>query len=460
MASPVTFDIPHSLTKDEVRRRFEAGIPHLPVPGGGTVEATWPEPYRADMSIKTFGQTLNVELAVQEAAVEVQVFVPAVLVPMSDAVTGFVRQGVEQMLTGPHVQAAQPLEQSAPSQELQAASGEIPAEARRVHDAAIIVDAVCPLSSDGDHLDRYRNGGVTVVTPTIAAGGDTAVTTFKKLAFWQNLLKSRPELLEIRTAADIRTAKESGRLGILLAFQGADAIEDDLELIDAYKQSGVGIIQLTYNRPNLLGSGCEVANDEGLTEFGRKAVARMNEARVIVDCSHTGYRTTLDAIAASSAPVIFTHANPYAVHPIRRNIKDEHIKAAAATGGVIGVAGYPPFVSNKTKSSLDDLIAHITHIAELVGVDHVGLGLDYFTGQDGIMPIAQAMATYDFLIKAGVWSADNYSPPPYFYPEGIETPDKLGNLTAGLLKRGFSEVDVTKILGGNWLRVFEVVWGA
>lgn len=455
MASPLTFDIPHSLTRDEVKQRFEAGIPNLVIPGGGAAEAKWPEPYRVAMSIKTLGQKLVVEFAVQDSMVGTRVSVPLALTMMSDAVSNFVRKSVDQML-------AEPQQPQAVSEELMPDSHRVP-EAPiiidRVHEAAIIIDAVCPLASEGEHLARYHKGGVTVVTPTIAVGPDTAITTFKKLAFWQNLLKSRPDLLEIRTAADIRKAKETGRLGILLAFQGADAIEDDVDLIDAYKQLGVGVIQLTYNLPNRLGCGCEVENDDGLTEFGRAAIARMNEARVIVDCSHTGYRTTMDAIAASTAPVIFTHANPYAVHPIRRNIKDEHIKAAAATGGVIGVSGYPPFVSSKSKSSLDDLIAHITHIAELVGVAHVGLGLDYFTGQDGIMPLTQAKAMYDMLVQGGIWSADNYSPPPYFYPEGIETPDKLPNLTAALLKHGFSEDEVMKILGGNWLRVFEAVWG-
>ena len=128
------------------------------------------------------------------------------------------------------------------------------------------------------------------------------------------------------------------------AFQGADAIETDIDLIDAYKTLGVGVMQLTYNEKNLLGDGCEVPVDEGLTPFGRDAIARMNAARVVVDCSHTGYRTTMQAIEVSAAPVIFSHANPYGVHPSPRNIKDDQIQAAAATGGVIGVAGFPPVV--------------------------------------------------------------------------------------------------------------------
>lgn len=456
MASSLTLNIPHSLTRDEARQRIETGIPNLIIPGGGTITANWFGPYNVAMSMKTLGQRLEIEFEVLDAEVKAKASVPLILSTMKGAIESFIRVSAEQMLSQAQASQAQA---SQASSEVRKAEIAVPADVRHLHDNAIIIDAVCPLASEGQYLDRYRKGGVTVVTPTIAVGPDDAVTTLKKLGFWHALLQSRSDLLAIRTAADIRKAKQTERLGILLAFQGGDAIEDDLDLIDAYKGLGVGIIQLTYNVQNRIGCGCEVENDGGLTEFGREVIARMNATRVIVDCSHTGYRTTMDAIAASRAPVIFTHANPYGVHPIRRNIKDDQIKAAAATGGVIGVAGYPPFVSSHQKPSLDDLIAHITYIADLVGVEHVGLGLDYFTGQDGIVPLAEAQATYDFMIKAGIWSVDNYGPPPYVYPKGIETPDTLPNLTAGLKERGFSEDAVRKILGGNWLRVFEAVWG-
>ncbi len=331
--------------------------------------------------------------------------------------------------------------------------------AQHLHEAAIVIDSVCPLCTDGQHLDLYRDGGVTVVTPTVAVGKATAFTTLKMLGFWQRLLRSRPDLLQIRTAADIREAKQTRRLGILLAFQGADAIEGDVDLIDAYKTLGVGVMQLTYNEKNLLGDGCEVEVDDGLTQFGREAIERMNEAQVVVDCSHTGHRTTMEAIAASAAPVILSHADAYGVHPTTRNVRDDQIEAIAATGGVIGIAGFPPFVSAHTHPTLDDLIDHVSYVADLVGVDHVGLGIDYFPGQDRIMALDQAQTTYEFLLQSGLWSTAAYPPPPWTYPEGIETPDGLPNLTTGLLRRGFSDQDVKLILGENWLRVFEAVWG-
>jgi membrane dipeptidase len=331
-------------------------------------------------------------------------------------------------------------------------------DARQVHESAIVIDSVSPLSSDGQYLDLYRDGGVTVVTPTVAMGKATASSTIRSLGRWHRLFRSRPDLLQVNSGADIRKAKETGRLGILLAFQGADAIEDDIDLIDAYKSLGVGVMQLTYNVENLVGYGCEEPRDDGLTRLGRDAVARMNEAKVVVDCSHTGYRTTMEAIEASQAPVIFSHSNAYAVHASQRNIKDDQIRAAADTGGVIGAVGYAAFVSSKSKPSLDDMIDHVAYIADLVGIDHVGIGMDYFPGQDRIMSLADARKMYDVLLESGHWSPSSYPPPPYTFPEGIETPDLLPALTAGLLNRGFSASEVKKIVGGNWLRVFEAVW--
>ncbi|MDO5624030.1 MAG: polyhydroxyalkanoic acid system family protein [Pseudomonadota bacterium] len=460
MASTLTVRIPHTLPRDEAAQRIQAGIPQVVIPGGGSITAQWQGASAVTMTMKAMGQKLAIDLQVQDAAVETRVAVPLMLMAMKGAIEGFVQKSVAQMLAGAPVSpapASQPASPPAPEAHRPALA--LPAQVRALHDSAIVIDAVCPLASEGQHLERCRQGGVTVVTPTLAVGPDDAVATLKKLGFWHALLASRPDLMAIRTAADVRAAKATQRLGILLAFQGGDAIEDDVDLIDAYKGLGVGIIQLTYNVQNRIGCGCEVDSDSGLTPFGREVVARMNAARVIVDCSHTGYRTTLDAIAASTAPVIFSHANPQGVHPIRRNIRDEQIQAAAATGGVIGVAGYPPFVSRHARPSLNALIDHITYVADLVGVAHVGLGLDYFTGQHGIMPLAEAQATYDFMLQAGLWSADNYGPPPYVYPQGIETLDTLAHLTAGLKQRGFADGEVTQILGGNWLRVFEAVWG-
>lgn len=331
-------------------------------------------------------------------------------------------------------------------------------DAGQVHGTAIVIDAVCPLLRNPAHFELYRRGGCTTVAPTMG-GGENAAATLRQLGRWFEYIRQHDELTLVRTAADVERAKADGKLGILPHFQGTEPIEDSLDLVDAYKELGVGIIQLSYNVKNRVGDGCEERTDAGLSRFGLKLIERMNRTRVIVDCSHTGYRTTMDAIEASSAPVVFSHANPRAVHPSPRNILDDQIKAIARTGGLVGAVGYPAFVSSAPRPSLEEFIAHIDYMVQLVGIDHVGLGIDYFLEMDPIAPLSQAQAFYDARLAAGTWTAQSYPPPPYIYPAGIETPAGLPNLTAGLLRRGYAAADVHKILGGNWLRVYRAVWG-
>jgi len=327
-----------------------------------------------------------------------------------------------------------------------------------LHTDSIVIDAVCPLvMEDPRYLDWYREGGVTALAPTVG-GWENARTTLTRVAAWHRLLREREDVLCVRQVRDIEIAKERGRLGIYLHLQGTDPVEDNLDLIDLYKSLGVGVIQLTYNVKNRVGDGCEERTDAGLSRFGVKLVKRLNQASVLVDCSHTGLRTSLEAIEHSTAPVILSHANLVSVHKSPRNVSDELAKAIAQSGGVIGVAGFPAFVGDSITPSLDDFIAHIDALVELVGIDHVGLGIDYYWGQAGVASDKEALDTYNEAVRAGRWSSA-YPPPPHHYPAGIDTPKTLPNLTTRLLARGYPEADVRKILGTNWLRVMQNVWG-
>lgn len=329
-----------------------------------------------------------------------------------------------------------------------------------LHRDAIVIDATCPLLNTHPHLvDWWIEGGVTAAAPTVG-GFDGAGATLRNLARWNRLIESDQRLQLVRSAADIDAAKQAGRFGIIYHFQGTTPIEDDLDLIALYKQLGVGIIQLAYNVKNRVGDGCEERTDAGLSHFGVELIARLNQAKVIVDCSHTGYRTTLEAIERSTAPVVFSHANVKALVPSARTIADDQIKAIVATGGLIGAVGFPAFVSDARQPTLDQFIDHIAYIADMVGIDHVGLGIDYFAGQAGVADQATADRIYANAIDTGHWKPESYPPPPYHYPQGIETPQTVQNLTTRLVERGFSEDDTRKVLGGNWMRVYRAVWGA
>ncbi|WP_029050087.1 dipeptidase [Cupriavidus sp. amp6] len=326
-----------------------------------------------------------------------------------------------------------------------------------LHSRSIIIDGTCPLLYDLEYTGNCVAGGLTAVVPTVQNAGGV-VGSLNNIGAWHNKIRNDDKLLLVRSAADILKAKETGKMGIILHFQGADPLEDKIDLVDAYKAAGIGMIQLTYNVKNRLGDGCEERTDAGLSKFGVAVIKRMNEARIVVDVSHTGYRTTMETFEVSERPVVFSHACARAVYGSQRNILDDQIKAVAATGGLVGVAAVPFFVSDSKRPTMDDFVRHIDHMVSLVGPDHVALGLDYYTGQHPYSSDEAAMALYKGHLKQGRWGA-SYPPPPYYYPEGMETPDRLGNLTEGLRARGYSEDDTQKIMGLNWFRVFKEVWG-
>lgn len=332
------------------------------------------------------------------------------------------------------------------------------AAARDLHRSAIVIDGTCPLLRRKEFVDWYIEGGVTACAPTVGSTA-SAEETLRNLGSWHRLLRSRPELALIERAGQIHAAKAENRLGLVFHFQGADPIENDLDLVDAYHALGVRMVQLTYNIRNRAGDGCEEAGNAGLSSFGRDLVRRLNETRIIVDGSHTGERTTLEAIEASALPFVFSHANASAVHRCPRNISDAQIKAAAASGGLIGINGFPAFLGASPDPAIGDFLRHLDHVVELAGIDHAALGIDYYEGMHPVATDEEARKMYQQQLAQRRWSADVYPPPPHRYPAGMGTPRELPNLTEKLLAHGYSAAEVRKILGENWLRVMRAVWG-
>lgn len=334
-------------------------------------------------------------------------------------------------------------------------------EAERIHRDAIVIDAVAPLLNLGkkNYVDSYIAGGVTCAGPNV--GGARNANTMKEIGGWLRLIRSGEDLKLVQKASDIETAKRDGKLGILLRF--SEPFETDLNLVEAYHALGVRLMQLTYNRRDYVGDGCEEDIDGGLSRFGKNLVRRLNENKVLIDCTHAGYKTTMDALSLTTRPTVFSHSNSAALFPCKRNISDDQAKAAAATGGLVGVTGVPQFVvpanGGAARPSLDHLIAHIDHFVSLIGIDHVGLGLDYCGGSLPFSDLETVVGEWQKEIDEGTWNPETYPRPPHYNPPEIETPEMLLGMTKGLLRRGYNEQDVRKILGLNWLRVFREVWG-
>jgi membrane dipeptidase len=332
------------------------------------------------------------------------------------------------------------------------ARAELEERALSIYREAVVIDATSPILERDSEWPKWADGGVTAVMATVATNEDAA-GALRQIARWLVRLRSHASrMVHATTVADIERAKREGRLAVVFHFQNARPLGYDAGLVEVFQRLGVRAVQLTYNVKSPIGDGCTERTDSGLSDLGIELVREMNRVGVIVDLSHTGVQTTLDAMDVSTQPVIFSHSNARGVCDHPRNLTDEQIWGAARSGGVIGLNGFPRFVSTDTdRPTLDDLLRHLDHVVELVGVDHVGLGIDYFSTD---------AAGYEQWVAEGVWKPELYPPPPYRYPAGIDEPSRLSAVSTALLERGYSEDDVVKVLGGNFLRVFAQVWRA
>ena len=241
----------------------------------------------------------------------------------------------------------------------------------------------CPLANDREEsLDDWIAGGATVIAPTLAGPTDMP-SAMRSIGSWYGRLRRRSDqLILVTKAEDMEKAKAQSKLGIIFHFQGTRPIDRDIGLIEVYYRLGVRIMQLTYNVKDYVGDGCEEPGDAGLSKFGKEVIQEMNRVGMMVDLSHTGRRTTLEAMEVSTSPCVFSHSNCNAVFGSNRNIDDEQIKAVAAMGGVVGINFYPNVVSaTKPQPTKANLLEHVDRLVNLAGIDHVGFGSDFTQDQ-------------------------------------------------------------------------------
>lgn len=341
--------------------------------------------------------------------------------------------------------------------------------AHQLHADSIIIDGLIPTDvylANPDYRGNLQEGGMTATNFTIASWPhDYAGATDEIMRCHEFVEQHADDFTLAESADDIRAAKENGQLAAIIGFQDAKPVQKNLRHLQAFERMGVRIIQLTYNTQNYVGSGCCERNDSGLSHFGRDVVKEMNDRGILVDLSHCADETTMDAIEAASDPVTFNHVGARAInHAYGRGKTDEQLKAVAETGGVIGVLFASSFLKRDPDThevlpaSIDDILDHVDYIVDLVGVDHVGFGSDL---NDHAYDVGKTPETSSFRHWRpthpevfGSGPTDRYDPP----PEGLERHTELLNFTRGLVSRGYSDTEIKKILGGNFLRVFEDVW--
>jgi membrane dipeptidase len=322
--------------------------------------------------------------------------------------------------------------------------------AAQLHRDSIIIDGLNASWFLSDSvIERIHRGGVTAVNATIAAWHDPAATLDMIGQMYCQIDKYQDCALLVHSAADIHAAKMAGKTGFILGFQDTNPLADKLHLLRVYHELGVRIIQLTYNFENRVGFGCQAPEDHGLTDFGRQVITEMNRLGILIDLSHCGPRTTLEAIDCSEKPVAITHANAASQFPHPRHKSDEAIKACAARGGVIGAVAFPAMLTSSLPATLDDYVNAIDVLVNLAGIDHVAIGPDLM---EEMPPEVVAVVLAGLPVDAV--NVMKSVPPLADFVSAADMP----NITARLLARGYSAQDTQKIMGGNWLRLYGRVW--
>jgi membrane dipeptidase len=246
-------------------------------------------------------------------------------------------------------------------------------------------------------------------------------------------------------------ARDRGQTAVVLGFQNLSPIGDRLGYLALYKQLGVGIMQLTYNTQNLVGSGCYESDDAGLSDFGHDAVAEMNRLGIAIDLSHVGARTTKDVLAASQRPVTFSHVLPAELRAHPRNRQTDELKAVAEHEGLIGVTAFGPFLTQSGQATVDDYARALEWTIDACGEDHVGIGTDLTTGHgsDFFDWIARDKGDGRRLVEFG-----KIEP-----VRGLGRIEDLALLHDVLSRRGWPSERISKVLGLNWLSFLARVWG-
>ena len=333
--------------------------------------------------------------------------------------------------------------------------------AARLNAQAFVVDAHFDLPWDvanqrerggrkiiaSQYLDRFREGGFNLIVAAIfienyflpEMGLRRALDQISYLA--EELDGLSESIVLCRNMEDIRQAEAGGRIGLLLSLEGADPLQNDLQLLRIFYDLGVRGLGLTWSRRNYAADGCAFsaaadAPQNGLTPFGRALVEKAEDLGMLIDVSHLNEAGFRDVMAVTQSPVIASHSNCRTLADTPRNLRDEQIEALAEQGGVMGMNAISAFVGNRRrKCGVADMLDHVDHVVKIAGIRHVGIGFDFCSGFKNHLSLPHALETYDVL-------------PGHHH---------LRDFTAGLIQRGYSDDDIELILGGNFVRVFEKV---
>ncbi|GGF64203.1 dipeptidase [Alteromonas lipolytica] len=323
-------------------------------------------------------------------------------------------------------------------------------DAKALHDNAIIFDGLVIAKWNRDLFLDMKKGGLTAANCTVSVWEGFKGTIDNIVEMNQFFEENNDLIIPVTKTSDIAKAKAEGKTGIILGFQNANAFEDQIGYVEIFKKLGVGIVQMAYNTQNLVGTGC-YERDGGLSGFGREIVAEMNRVGIMCDLSHVGPQTSIEVIEASTAPVCYSHCLPSGLKEHPRNKSDEELKFIADRNGFIGVTMFAPFLKKGIDSTVDDYVEAIDYVIDIAGEDCVGIGTDFTQGHD--------KAFFDMLTHDKGYARNLTNFGKIVNPLGIRTIGEFPNLTACMVKHGWSEEKIRKVMGENWVNVLKTVWG-
>jgi len=307
------------------------------------------------------------------------------------------------------------------------------------------------------HRRQFKAGGITCALFAVWADsesysyggyGQATSIALRSIAFAKEEIEAcREWALQARSVEDIRRAKKQAKTAFVLHFEGAMPLDEDIGYVRVFKELGVLSVGPVWNVRNQIADGIEQKSGSGLSNFGATLVSELDRSRIAIDVSHLSEKGFWDVMALSRGPVIASHSNARTLCGNPRNLKDDQIQAIAEKGGVMGACFYSPFIDIE-RPSLDRLLDHIDYVAGLVGVSHIGLGPDFtdYMVEESVKIPSPGLVTGKAALN--------------LYPRGVENASKMLNITRGLVSRGYSDHDILKILGGNFVRVLREVWGS
>ena len=322
----------------------------------------------------------------------------------------------------------------------------------QLHKKAIIFDGLIISKWGRQVFEDMHRGGLTAANCTCSVwekfhGSMDNIVQFRRWFDEYDHL-----LMQVHTTNDIRRAKAAGKVGICLGWQNTSGFEDRLEYLGLFRELGVGIMQLTYNTQNFVGSGCFESDDGGLSDFGKEAVSEMNRLGILCDLSHVGPNTCRDVIKHSKQPVAYSHVLPAGLKEHPRNKTDDQLRFIVDHGGFVGVTMFAPFLKRGANSTLADYVEAIEYVINLVGEDRVGIGTDFTQGHGPDF--------FDWLLRDKGTGRKVADLGDVFNPKGLENLTDYPNLTSALVKAGWNQSRIRKVLGENWLKLLKEVWGS